>query len=109
MKHIFQYLCLLLALPLFAACSDEDDLTAQIDFTSPYLIEDNPNDPVQHEVHLIEDFESVPCNEPKASVAYDEEDTALIIYTSGTTGSPKGVMLSLRHQDILESYLPSHP
>ena len=49
------------------------------------------------EVHLIEDFESVPCNEPKASVAYDEEDTALIIYTSGTTGSPKGVMLSFRN------------
>ena len=53
MKHIFQYLCLLLALPLFAACSDEDDLTAQIDFTSPYLIEDDPNDPVQHEVYLL--------------------------------------------------------
>ena len=52
---------------------------------------------VEARVYLIEDLEAVPCNAAKASVEYDEEDTALIIYTSGTTGSPKGVMLSFRN------------
>ena len=48
----------------------------------------------QMDVHLIDDYETIETNEPKANIAYDEDDTALIIYTSGTTGSPKGVMLS---------------
>ena len=48
----------------------------------------------QMDVHLIDDYETIETNEPKASIAYEEDDTALIIYTSGTTGSPKGVMLS---------------
>lgn len=48
----------------------------------------------QMDVHLIDDYETIETNEPKANIAYEEDDTALIIYTSGTTGSPKGVMLS---------------
>ncbi len=49
------------------------------------------------DIHLIEDYETVKTNEPKAEIAYQEKDTALIIYTSGTTGSPKGVMLSFQN------------
>ncbi len=49
---------------------------------------------VSLEIHLIDDYETIEVNEPKAHITYKDEDTALIIYTSGTTGSPKGVMLS---------------
>ena len=49
---------------------------------------------VKTEVCLIDDFEQAPVGAEKASVGYEDNDTALIIYTSGTTGSPKGVMLS---------------
>lgn len=52
---------------------------------------------VHVEIHLIEDYEKIPLDVPKATINYNEEDTALIIYTSGTTGSPKGVMLSFRN------------
>ena len=49
---------------------------------------------VTTEVRLIDDYEQSPVGTEKASVEYEDQDTALIIYTSGTTGSPKGVMLS---------------
>ncbi|MCM1297455.1 MAG: hypothetical protein NC311_18100 [Muribaculaceae bacterium] len=35
------------------SCKHEDALENIIDFTSPYVIEDNPNDPIQHHRYLI--------------------------------------------------------
>lgn len=43
---------------------------------------------------LIDEYEKEDINCEKATIEYDEKETATIIYTSGTTGSPKGVMLS---------------
>lgn len=60
MKRIFSPLALLLALPLFVACNSEDSLTPHIDFTSPYIIQDNPGDPIQHEVYAVYEKFGVP-------------------------------------------------
>lgn len=43
---------------------------------------------------IDKDIEECAPTSDKASITYNDEDTAVIIYTSGTTGSPKGVMLS---------------
>ena len=50
MKQLSILFCML---ALLAACDDSEHLSRKIDFTLPYVIEDNPNDPVQHERYLI--------------------------------------------------------
>lgn len=52
---------------------------------------------VELEVRFLEDFELSSVGDAKASLTYNDDDTAVIIYTSGTTGSPKGVMLSFKN------------
>lgn len=49
---------------------------------------------VNVDILLIDDYERIPAEGPKAVITSKETDTAVIIYTSGTTGNPKGVMLS---------------
>lgn len=47
-------LALTATVSLLTACSDsEDDLHNSIDFTSPYVIEDNPDDSIQHRCYLL--------------------------------------------------------
>lgn len=56
--YIFMVIGLLL---LTASCSDhEDALENKIDFSSPYVIEDDPTDPIQHHRYLIFEEYGVP-------------------------------------------------
>lgn len=50
-----KFVCLwLFALGFLASCGDgEDNLTNSIDFSTPYVLQDNPNDSVDHERYLI--------------------------------------------------------
>lgn len=56
-KHIIPLLTI--ALVLFSACS-EDALVANIDFSSPYVLQDNPSDRVQHACYEIYERYGVP-------------------------------------------------
>ena len=50
-KHLYFILCL--AVSFLTACSSEDELTNMINFDSPYVIKDNPSDPIQHRRYQI--------------------------------------------------------
>lgn len=52
MKKIFYYSLCFLTL-LITACNNEDELNNNISFESPYVIKDDPNDPIQHQRYLI--------------------------------------------------------
>lgn len=59
MKKYISMLCL--ALLALASCDDsEDALQNKIDFSSPYVITDDPDDPVQHHRYLIYEEYGVP-------------------------------------------------
>lgn len=57
MKQLSVLFCML---ALLVACDDSDHLSQNIDFSLPYVIEDDPNDPVQHERYLIYSEYGVP-------------------------------------------------
>ena len=50
MKHIFLFLCSLLAL---VGCSSEDPITPGLTYGNDFVITDQPNDSVQHERYLL--------------------------------------------------------
>ena len=50
MKHIFLFLCSVLAL---AACSSEDPITPRLTYGNDFVITDQPNDSIQHTRYLI--------------------------------------------------------
>lgn len=52
-RLLYPCFCLTMILLTFTACGNEDELTNRVDFSSPYVIEDNPNDPIQHRRYLI--------------------------------------------------------
>lgn len=51
-KHIAYSFCLFFAV-LWTACEDTEKLENKIDFSSPYVLTDDPNDPIQHHRYLI--------------------------------------------------------
>ena len=50
MKHIFLFLCTLLAL---VGCSSEDPITPGLTYGNDFVITDQPNDSIQHERYLL--------------------------------------------------------
>lgn len=52
MKNIL-YCILVLILGGLSSCTSEDALTSSIDFSSPYVIKDNPDDPIQHQCYEL--------------------------------------------------------
>lgn len=50
MKHIFLFLCSVLAL---AACSSEEPITPRLTYGNDFIITDQPNDSIQHERYLL--------------------------------------------------------
>lgn len=57
-RYIIYSFCLLSV--LWTACSDTETLENKIDFSSPYVISDDPNDPVQHHRYQIYQEYGVP-------------------------------------------------
>ncbi len=57
-RYIIYSFCLLSV--LWTACSDTETLENKIDFSSPYVISDDPNDPVQHHRYQIYQQYGVP-------------------------------------------------
>lgn len=53
MKYVHIIYSLFLLSVLLIACDDTEILENKIDFSSPYVIEDNPDDPIQHRRYLI--------------------------------------------------------
>lgn len=74
MKQLSVLFCML---ALLAGCDDSEHLSRNIDFSLPYVIEDNPDDPVQHERYLIYSKYGVPVyfedTIQKSNVGYDFE------------------------------------
>lgn len=53
-------ICICCVAGWLAACSDGEKLESGIDFSSPYVIKDNPDDPVQHRCYQIYQAYNVP-------------------------------------------------
>lgn len=59
MKYL-KYSVFCLTAILFAACGNEDELKSNVDFSSPYVLIDNPDDPIQHRCYEIYQKYGVP-------------------------------------------------
>lgn len=60
MKHLWYMLDLCLFFVGMVACDDSEKLENQIDFTSPYIIQDDSEDPIQHQRYLIYEKYGIP-------------------------------------------------
>lgn len=49
----FSYIIVVFILAVFTACAGESALTSSIDFSSPYVIKDDPGNPVQHRCYEL--------------------------------------------------------